>query len=115
MQNVFSVNACTSPQQIECIFLSSGMVMFLREKHDCLEREVLQHRQEVTSLQEKLDSVTKVKYCTKISFAKRSWGQTFSSLEFVFHILFFILYQEFDMSVEDLSETLLQIKVRCLV
>ncbi|XP_016086720.1 protein fantom isoform X2 [Sinocyclocheilus grahami] len=52
------------------------MVMFLREKHDCLEREVLQHRQEVTSLQEKLDSVTK----------------------------------EFDMSVEDLSETLLQIK-----
>ncbi|XP_067234656.1 protein fantom isoform X2 [Chanodichthys erythropterus] len=53
-----------------------GMVMFLREKHDSLEREVLQHRQEVTSLQEKLDSVTK----------------------------------EFDMSVEDLSETLLQIK-----
>ncbi|KAK7123988.1 hypothetical protein R3I93_022179 [Phoxinus phoxinus] len=52
------------------------MVMFLREKHDCLEQEVLQHRQEVTSLQEKLDSVTK----------------------------------EFDMSVEDLSETLLQIK-----
>ncbi|XP_051738640.1 protein fantom [Ctenopharyngodon idella] len=52
------------------------MVMFLKEKHDCLEREVLQHRQEVTSLQEKLDSVTK----------------------------------EFDMSVEDLSETLLQIK-----
>ncbi|XP_017209433.1 protein fantom isoform X2 [Danio rerio] len=52
------------------------MVMFLREKHDCLEREVLQHRQEVTLLQEKLDSVTK----------------------------------EFDMSVEDLSETLLQIK-----
>ncbi|KAI2649189.1 Protein fantom [Labeo rohita] len=54
----------------------TNMVMFLREKHDCLEREVLQHRQEVTSLQEKLDSVTK----------------------------------EFDMSVEDLSETLLQIK-----
>ncbi|XP_056105817.1 protein fantom [Rhinichthys klamathensis goyatoka] len=52
------------------------MVIFLREKHDCLEQAVLQHRQEVTSLQEKLDSVTK----------------------------------EFDLSVEDLSETLLQIK-----
>ncbi|KAG9328679.1 hypothetical protein JZ751_011491 [Albula glossodonta] len=48
----------------------------LREKHSCLEQEVLQYREEVTSLQEQLDSVTK----------------------------------EFDMSVEDLSETLLQIK-----
>ncbi|KAI7792525.1 putative protein fantom, partial [Triplophysa rosa] len=52
------------------------IVMSFRDKHDCLEREVLQHRHEVTTLQEKLDSVTK----------------------------------EFDMSVEDLSETLLQIK-----
>ncbi|XP_056594692.1 protein fantom [Triplophysa dalaica] len=52
------------------------IVMSFRDKHDCLEREVLQHRHKVTTLQEKLDSVTK----------------------------------EFDMSVEDLSETLLQIK-----
>ncbi|CAB1351446.1 unnamed protein product [Coregonus sp. 'balchen'] len=47
-----------------------------RGKHDRMEQEVLQYRQEVTSLQERLDSVTK----------------------------------EFDMSVEDLSETLIQIK-----
>ncbi|XP_072514782.1 protein fantom [Salminus brasiliensis] len=48
----------------------------LREKHVCMEQDVLQHRQEVASLQERLDRVTK----------------------------------EFDMSVEDLSETLMQIK-----
>lgn len=59
---MFSVLMQTSPQQTECIFLCSDMVMFLREKHDCLEQEVLQHRQEVSSLQEKLDSVTKVKF-----------------------------------------------------
>ncbi|XP_073669286.1 protein fantom-like [Paramisgurnus dabryanus] len=53
------------------------VVMSYRHKHDCLEQEVLQYRQEVTTLQEKLDSITK----------------------------------EFEMSVEDLSETLLQIKV----
>lgn len=38
------------------------IVMSFRDKHDCLEREVLQHRHEVTTLQEKLDSVTKVMF-----------------------------------------------------
>ncbi len=104
--------------------------MFLREKHDCLEREVLQHRQEVTSLQEKLDSVTKVKFavlgsnlihkqnlrpdiqiiriCISIYLHIMSIYSPYSP-----YILFLVLYQEFDMSVDDLSETLLQIKVRC--
>jgi len=59
---MFSMLMQTSPQQTECIFLCPDMVLFLREKHDCLEQEVLQQRQEVTSLQEKLDSVTKVKF-----------------------------------------------------
>ncbi|XP_034146622.1 protein fantom isoform X2 [Esox lucius] len=48
----------------------------IRGKHEQMEQEILQYRLEVTSLQERLDSVTK----------------------------------EFDMSVEDLSETLIQIK-----
>ncbi|KAI4899005.1 hypothetical protein NFI96_024078 [Prochilodus magdalenae] len=48
----------------------------LREKHVCMEQEMLQHRHEVSSLQDRLDRVTK----------------------------------DFDMSVEDLSETLIQIK-----
>ncbi|KAJ8366450.1 hypothetical protein AAFF_G00353690, partial [Aldrovandia affinis] len=47
-----------------------------RETSESLEQKVLQYREEVTSLQERLDAITK----------------------------------EFDMSVEDLSETLLQIK-----
>ncbi|XP_029944146.1 protein fantom [Salarias fasciatus] len=47
-----------------------------RDKEEQLEREVFQSRQQISALQERLDSVTK----------------------------------EFDMSVEDLSETLLQIK-----
>ncbi|XP_066578268.1 protein fantom [Amia ocellicauda] len=56
-----------------------GSVTFesLREKNAALEQEILQKREEVTSLQEKLDSITK----------------------------------EFNMSVEELSETLLQIKL----
>ncbi|XP_073331535.1 protein fantom [Pagrus major] len=51
----------------------SGMT---REKQEHLEREVLQYKEQVSALQDRLDSVSK----------------------------------EFDMSVEDLSETLLQIK-----
>ncbi|KAL7840926.1 hypothetical protein AOLI_G00262490 [Acnodon oligacanthus] len=53
-----------------------ALTTVLREKHVCMEQEMLQHRHAVTSLQERLDRVTK----------------------------------EFDMSVEDLSETLIQIK-----
>uniref|UniRef100_A0A3B4D727 RPGR interacting protein 1 n=1 Tax=Pygocentrus nattereri TaxID=42514 RepID=A0A3B4D727_PYGNA len=53
-----------------------SLTTVLREKHVCMEQEMLQHRHEVTSLQERLDRVTK----------------------------------EFDMSVDDLSETLIQIK-----
>ncbi|KAK1806741.1 hypothetical protein P4O66_005233, partial [Electrophorus voltai] len=53
-----------------------AMTTALRETHDHLEKEVLHYRQEVASLKDRLDSVTK----------------------------------EFDMSAEDLSETLMQIK-----
>lgn len=48
-----------------------------RNRQECLETEVARYKEQVSSLQDRLDSVTK----------------------------------EFDMSVEDLSETLLQIKV----
>ncbi|XP_040887190.1 protein fantom isoform X3 [Toxotes jaculatrix] len=50
--------------------------VMMRDKREHLEREVLQYREQVSALQDRLDSVTK----------------------------------EFDMSVEDLSETFLQIK-----
>lgn len=53
-----------------------ALVSSLKEEHVCMEQEVLQHKQEAASLQERLGRVTK----------------------------------EFDMSVEDLSETLMQIK-----
>ncbi|XP_026209179.1 protein fantom [Anabas testudineus] len=51
--------------------------VMMRDKREHLEQELLQYRQQVSALQDRLDSVTK----------------------------------EFDMSVEELSETLLQIKV----
>ncbi|XP_066530567.1 protein fantom [Hoplias malabaricus] len=54
-----------------------ALTIALREKQLCTEQEVLQHRQEAVSLQERLDRMT----------------------------------NEFDMSVEDLSETLMQIKI----
>lgn len=44
------------------MFSCLDIVMSFRDKHDCLEREVLQHRHKVTTLQEKLDSVTKVMF-----------------------------------------------------
>ncbi|CAN9509455.1 unnamed protein product [Ophioblennius macclurei] len=50
--------------------------VLVRDKEEQLEREVFQYRQQISALQDRLDSVTK----------------------------------EFDMSVEDLSETLIQIK-----
>lgn len=77
-----------------------------RNKQEHLEMELLQYKKQVSSLQDRLDSVTKV--------WREEQGEIALGACEVHHCLslsLFFFIQEFDMSVEDLSETLLQIKV----
>lgn len=94
----------------------------MRDKQEHLEQEVLQYREQVSALQDRLDSVTKVRDEELNNMLLNSCSTHQSLICYLCAILFLThilthfssslssLFQEFDMSVEELSETLLQIK-----
>lgn len=83
----------------------------MSDKQEHLEQEVLQYRYQVSALQERLDSVTKVRDGELNDIAPLHLSHVLL-LHFLinFSPFHFSLLQEFDMSAEELSETLAQIK-----
>lgn len=104
------------------VWFNADIPVMRRDKQEHLEQEVRQYREQVSALQDRLDSVTKVRDEQLNNMLLNSCSTHQSLICYLCVILFLAhilthfssslssLFQEFDMSVEELSETFLQIK-----